>query len=292
MARRPGAHTGGYCWLLAVALCGIMVSPVAALGTVAARWVTVTSNILLETTAGTSYAFGTYSNQLRTDLGYTQEEIQTVASIGNIGLYFAVVAGIVYDRYGPKPCIVIGAVLSLGGYILMWAAAGKMIDYSVGLMSLYAFLWSHGSSWYDTVAIGINIQNFPEDRGSAVGLLKSFFGLSASIVTLVDNTIFPGDSVPFLLFLGILGGVSGLVALPTTFRAKLLPQEIAISPFEKRIFLVAMGFLGLLAAWVLVSPARRIILARCLGTLRPSYRPIGQGARHGFAHRCRPVDAL
>ena len=39
------------------------------------------------------------------------------------------------------------AIFTCHRYLLMWAAAGKMINYSVGLMSLYAFLWSHGSSW-------------------------------------------------------------------------------------------------------------------------------------------------
>lgn len=38
----------------------LLLPTVAATSTVVARWVTVTSNILLETTAGTSYAFGTY----------------------------------------------------------------------------------------------------------------------------------------------------------------------------------------------------------------------------------------
>ena len=220
---------------------------------VTARWVTITSNILLETTAGTSYAFGTYSNQLREDLGYSQDDLQTIASIGNVGLYLAVVAGIVYDRYGPKPCLAIGAILSLGGYLLMWAAADQRIDYSVPLMSLYAFLWSHGSSWFDTVAIGINIQNFPHDRGSATGLLKSFFGLSASVVTLIDNTFFADSSVPFLLFLGVLGGISGAVAFFTSFRARFKgPNDEYITPFEKRIFLVAMIGLAVLATYLTV----------------------------------------
>jgi hypothetical protein len=45
-------------------------------------------------------AFGSqvYSDQLKNITGFTQDEIQTVASTGNIGLYFAIVAGLVFDN--------------------------------------------------------------------------------------------------------------------------------------------------------------------------------------------------
>lgn len=45
-----------------------------------------------------------YSDQLKNITGFTQDEIQTVASTGNIGLYFAVVAGLVFDKVVRLPC--------------------------------------------------------------------------------------------------------------------------------------------------------------------------------------------
>ena len=45
-----------------------------------------------------------YSDQLKNITGFTQDEIQTVASTGNIGLYFAIVAGLVFDKVVRVPC--------------------------------------------------------------------------------------------------------------------------------------------------------------------------------------------
>jgi hypothetical protein len=39
-----------------------------------------------------------YSDQIKNITGFTQDEIQTVASTGNVGLYFALIAGLVFDN--------------------------------------------------------------------------------------------------------------------------------------------------------------------------------------------------
>ena len=50
------------------------------------RWVTLAASLLLELCAGTAYAFGTYSSQLKSVIqGGTQSEIDTISSIGNGG---------------------------------------------------------------------------------------------------------------------------------------------------------------------------------------------------------------
>ena len=60
-------------------------------------------------------------------------------------------------------------------------------------MSAYCFIWSNGSSWFDTVAIAANIRNFPHDRGRITGLLKSLYGLTASLITVVFASFFKSD---------------------------------------------------------------------------------------------------
>jgi hypothetical protein len=59
-------------------------------------------------TAGTAYAFGVYSPQLKADLHFTQNEIQTVATLGNFGS--PILAGIAFDRYGPMAAGGVGIV--------------------------------------------------------------------------------------------------------------------------------------------------------------------------------------
>lgn len=47
------------------------------------------------------------------------------------------------------------------------------------------------------------MKNFPRNRGVVAGVLKSTFGLSASILTTVYTGFFSPHTTPFLLFLGL-----------------------------------------------------------------------------------------
>ena len=95
------------------------------------------------------------------------------------GFYIAIVAGLLFDKKGPIPPLVIGVIMSALGYALMWAAAMGYLGErgaTVGWYSVYMFVWSNGSAFYDTVCIGTNVRNFPNDRGRVTGLLKAFMG--------------------------------------------------------------------------------------------------------------------
>lgn len=264
------------------------------------RWATLGSNVALETACGTSYAFSVYSDQLKNTTGFTQKQMNSIASIGNVGLYLAIVAGVVFDKKGPKPTLLTGVILSTLGYVLMWAAAAGHLGTSgatVGWYSLYMFMWSNGSAWYDTVAISTNVRNFPNDRGRIIGtiqreplnppvlvqgrgtiagkrlknavyspmhadvrqllltsyfegLLKSFFGLSASVVTVFYSSLFKERAAEFLLFLGIFTGGIGLLC---TFSTALVPvsQAVAVPPRDSTVLNLGMLFLLILGIYVL-----------------------------------------
>lgn len=137
------------------------------------------------------------------------------------------IAGLVYDRYGPFVTTLVGIILLTSGYIAMWAGASGKITNTVGAMSFYAFVWSNGSAWYDTVAVATNIRNFPNDRGRITGLLKSVFGLSASIITIVYSSYFKstdaGAAIDILIFTAIMTASCGLIGL---FSTKLVPPSL------------------------------------------------------------------
>jgi hypothetical protein len=80
-------------------------------------------------------------------------------------------------------------------------------------------------------AVATGIRNFPHDRGLVLGLLKSLFGLSASLFTLYYTYIFSPDAVSFLRFLAIvLPSVPFLCALVS----RLSSHEEAARPLTKR----------------------------------------------------------
>lgn len=66
-------------------------------------------------------------------------------------------------------------------------------------------------TWFDTSALVTNVRNFPNNRGLAVGVLKSFLGLSSSIYTSIYVALFEPDAVRFLLVLAIVPPVFSLL---------------------------------------------------------------------------------
>ncbi|KAA0150031.1 hypothetical protein FNF29_00481 [Cafeteria roenbergensis] len=167
------------------------------------RWLSATGGVVMEGAAGTSYAFGVYSGDLKERLNLTQPELQTVAAVGNVGLYLTFFSGFAFDYFGPLPTSIVAAVLTLTGYLVMWASASGRIPSTVGVLSVAAFIWSHGSSWGDLAAVSVQTRNFPQNRGLVIGVLKSFFGLSATIFAVSYDSLFPDDPSSFLLFMAV-----------------------------------------------------------------------------------------
>ena len=64
--------------------------------------------------------------------------------------------------------------------VAKFGKAGKLL-----YLSAFFFVMEQGSSWLDTCAVSTNMKNFPRNRALATGLLKSFFGLSGSIIAQV-----------------------------------------------------------------------------------------------------------
>jgi len=221
------------------------------------RWAVLVGVIFLEAIGGSPYAFAVYAPQLQALFGWSNAAIASVGGVGNIGLYLALDAGLFYDARGPGETAVVGALLSLAGYGLLWAGASGALGGSAAapapppaLVTLASVLFNHGSGWLDTVAVAVAVRAFPGDRGFVVGLLKAFFGLSASLLTLSYASLFRPDAVAFLLFLAAL--VPG-VAAAAAAALRLVPAAEAAAPltrFERRKLAAAAGALAALAGYV------------------------------------------
>jgi hypothetical protein len=83
-----------------------------------------------------------------------------------------------------------------------------------------------------------NIRNFPDERGFVVGILKAFFGLSASIYTSIYVATFDPDAVSYLLMLSIVPPV--LCAL-LAFLVNHVPFVEASETFDRSTWLSTEG---------------------------------------------------
>eukprot|EP00470_Lotharella_oceanica_P014333 CAMPEP_0170191852 /NCGR_PEP_ID=MMETSP0040_2-20121228/52744_1 /TAXON_ID=641309 /ORGANISM="Lotharella oceanica, Strain CCMP622" /LENGTH=577 /DNA_ID=CAMNT_0010440035 /DNA_START=97 /DNA_END=1830 /DNA_ORIENTATION=+ len=140
--------------------------------------------LYIELAAGSAYAFGVYSTQLKNALGINQTELNLISSVGNIGGYLGLPGGLWFDRYGPRSTAFIGGMIQCVGYLLAYfasRAAEPRVNSSVTVVALlFAVAW-HGGAWLDSAGVSVNCVNFPRNRGMVLGILKSFFGLSGSV---------------------------------------------------------------------------------------------------------------
>lgn len=178
-------------------------------------------------------------------------------------MYLSFVWGVSYDCFGARPTLFFGAIASALGYALTAAAASRAIPHTVPLISLFCFIWSSGSGCLDCVASTTTLRNFPLSRGTTSGMLKSLFGLSASLFAVVWGCAFGGsDVVGLLRFLAILVPCASVAAAAGL---SLVPQAAAEAPLGeggKRRVALGYALTVLLCAYVLV-----VTLAEKLGAI-------------------------
>ena len=209
------------------------------------------TSFYLELLGGGVYAFAVYSVHLKNEFGLAQGTIQLVGTVGNVGAWLVLPSGFFFDRYGPKPGILVGVVCVLIGYLILWGIITRRVALSVSTLCFGAFLAQHGCGWWDGTAVPLASGNFPRDRGIVVGLLKGFFGISSSVITVFYQSFFRPDIPSFILSLALVLPVGALFTLSG---ARMADKPKALSHEEKsRIALFGYGMLGVLVVYISCS---------------------------------------
>lgn len=168
------------------------------------RWQSYSAVCLYVSVVGTAYAYGVYSNLLKLNLGFSQNGLDIVASVGNTGLYLSLIAGLILDNFGLQAVVCGGGFLIFIGFVYIWAAVEGLVPADIYSISIFFFLSQFGVCCFVSSSVTFAVRLFPsESRGVSVGLTKGYYGLSSAVLGDFAGGYFGNAPTSFLLFIAI-----------------------------------------------------------------------------------------
>ncbi|TPX08456.1 uncharacterized protein E0L32_010073 [Thyridium curvatum] len=152
---------------------------------------------------GSNYVYSAWAPQFADKLQLSTTQSNLIGLAGNLGMYtLGVPTGILIDTRGPRPFVIVGAVLLGLGYFPIKQAfdAGSG---SIPTLCFFSFLTGFGGCMAFAASIKTSALNWPHHRGTATAFPLAAFGLSAFFFSLLGQLAFPGNTGGFLLLLAL-----------------------------------------------------------------------------------------
>ncbi|KAF4512941.1 hypothetical protein G6O67_000268 [Ophiocordyceps sinensis] len=165
------------------------------------RLVASVAATLISLACGTNYVYSAWAPQFaeRLDLSSTQSNL--IGLSGNLGVYsLGVPVGVLIDRRGPRPFVLLGAILLGAGYFSLHQAYDSASG-SVAALCFFSYLSGLGSCMAFAAAVKTSALNWPYHRGTATAIPVAAFGLSAFFFSSLGTILFPGNPSAFLKLL-------------------------------------------------------------------------------------------
>eukprot|EP00752_Nemacystus_decipiens_P011283 g10026.t1 len=177
------------------------------------RWSVLSAAVVVNVFSVYSYAFGLFSNTLKDSLYFSQSSVDLIASLGEAGQWSTFIVGLILERRSPRQVYAIGSLASAVGLGYVSLAIGKIVPANPASVGAFFYLANFGSSCFAQTGTSIVLRSFPAaDRGKVSGMIKSIFGLSSAVLSVLYAGLFGGSGVGrFLLLLSV--GVPLLGAL-------------------------------------------------------------------------------
>ncbi|GLJ25153.1 hypothetical protein SUGI_0481060 [Cryptomeria japonica] len=180
------------------------------------RWFVVFISFLIMSLAGGTYIFGIYSQAIKTVLGYDQETLTTLGFFKDLGGNVGILAGLINEVTPPWVVLGIGAIMNIIG------------------------------------ALVTCVKNFPQSRGSVLGILKGFVGLSGAIFTQIYHAIYGQNNTGVILLLGVLPSAVSLAVMLIVRPTKVTTEKKELKRFFNFLY-IALALAGFLMVMTVVE---------------------------------------
>ncbi|MFQ5827398.1 MAG: MFS transporter [Dehalococcoidia bacterium] len=189
-------------------------------------WVIVAASLaVIAVSVGITQSFGIFFKPLISEFGWSRAQVSLAFSLSFLSQgVFALGAGALSDRYGPKRVLVVSGLIFALGNILMFGVHALWQFYLV-----YGLIHGMGRSGHYSTVVSTVPRWFTEKRGLALGIMLSGGG--------VGNTLFPPLSQYLITAFGwrlafvLVGLIAGVVIVAAAQFIKYSPREAGLVPY-------------------------------------------------------------